>query len=364
MTAKQPNKKFFVNKRIFLHLTSTAKVKFERTAELIRIFGGQIEQFLDHEVSYVLTDIPKNEWPPDGQDSMLLMARKYNVKLMSLDNLIVFCSGYVASQLSSDDDDDKGINIKNLKPPFIKHEDTLCRFAPSVREFVKWPEINLDSSLPVGRSFFSDPNFLITPTHSTNNNNHPNYSAQLTQQASRNKTPNPNNSVSKNSLSTANNQPPTNVNSNNMNGVVARIHNTAANHSITKNSTQHNNNNQNTTNNNVCPKLGVKRRHSVYCEICNQKVDDKIEDHIQTQTHKANTDKMCWDEVDTVIESLPGLSTLNKLRLTNMRPHDGVEQAEFLCLHKVDSGSPLFPGSDMPVQHWLTQTDGTRIRLM
>lgn len=276
-------KTFFINKKFFFYTLQASAANIAKSAELIKLFGGQIEQFLDHEVSYVLTDIPKSEWPPYGQDSMLEKARNYGVKLMSLQDLLMWCSKYVSSQSSSDDDDETA-NVKELKQPFIKFEDINCQFAPSVKEFAHWPEVNYNGNQPVGKSIFNDSTLLCTPNQSVNNIIHPNNSAQLTPQA--------------NSLRS----------------------------SIPQSLFQQQQH------------RGARKRHSIYCEICNHKVCDRVEDHIQTQGHIINTDRTNWNDVHSVVESLPSLNTLILRRLTNLTPPKG----EFLCLHKVDSVSQLF----------------------
>lgn len=298
--------KYFLNKRFFLYVRHSDRHSIDKSAELIKLFGGQIEQFLDNEVNYLLTDVPKSEWPPHGDDRLLNGAYERKIKLMSLQDLLVWCSQYVSSQSSSEDDDDLS-NVNELQPPLIKFEDMTCRYAPSVKEFIHWPEITINTSLTVGRSFFSDTNVLGTPNHSVNNiqqQHYQNNSAQLTQQAAsfKNNTPN----VTSASLA-------------NLNGFAAMT------------PTAKNNTGQNR----------VKRRHSVFCEICNIKINDRIEEHIQTQTHKINTDKIDWRDVDSVIESLPSLNTINMRRITNLTPPNGLEHQEFLCLHKVDTNSQL-----------------------
>lgn len=288
--------KVFLNRKFFFYVKRSNILK---SAELIKLFGGQIEQFLEQGVSYVLTDVPREEWPPRVKDSTLERAQRLNVKLMSLHDLIGWCSKYISSQSNSDDDEDIRAAIREIKPPYIKVEDYNCQYAPSVKEFLKWPEISINlTNLPVGKSFFSDSVNLLnsTPNQSTAATNnfllHPNNSAQLTQQAT----------------------------------------------SMQKNTTT-------ATNQNNIPQRGVKRRHSVFCEICNIKVTDKIEEHIQTQAHKNNTEKLNWTEVSNVIDSLPSLSTLNMRRLSSLTPPNGIEHNEFLCLHKVvESVDQLFNG--------------------
>lgn len=281
--------KFFLNKKFFIYLRrpyqSNNPNNIEKSAELIKLFGGQIEQFLDSEVSYVLTDIPKDDWPPRGNDNILVRAINFKVKLMSQDDLINWCSRYINSQSSSEDDDEQGSKIKRLQPPYIKLEDYNSRYSPSIKEFVRWPEINIGNNLVVGKSFFNDSNIILGT---------PNNSAQLTQQA---------NSIF--NIATRSAQTP-------VNQVALR---------------------------------GPKRRHSVYCEICNHRLTERVDEHINTQAHRDNTERLSWDEVSSVIECLPSLSTLNRHRLTNLSIPDGVEYQEFLCLHKVDSVSQLFIGS-------------------
>lgn len=268
MNSTPSKEKFFSNKKFYQHVLKANTASVKKSGELIKLFGGQIEQFLDHEVSYVLTDIPRSEWPPQGRDRMLQNAIKWGVKLMSLNDLLAWCSQYVSSQ-SSSDEDDEGTNVKVLQKPFIKFEDMYERYAPSVREFSQWPELNLHGNLPVGKSIFNINNSNLST---------PNQSANITPQ------------------------------------VVQVAH--------------------------AGPR-GVRRRN-VFCEICNQKVNERTEDHITTDQHKLNTESLDWSQVQTVIDSLPSLSTLNMRRLTNLTPPNGVEHHEFLCLHKVESVSQLF----------------------
>lgn len=272
--------KFFLDRKFFIHLRRANQSNIDKSTELIKLFGGQIEQFLETSISYVLTDIPKSEWPPHGNDSVLVRARQNNIKLMSLAELISWCSKYVNSQSSSDDDDDQGARIKLLTSPYIKLEDYNCCFATSVREFVAWPTICLNQDIPIGKSIFCD-NYpqLGTPNTSVNNvtnqiNQLNNTSAQLTPQA-------------------------------------------------------------------MLPR-GAKRKHSVFCEVCNIRLTEKIDDHISTQTHMANIEKLDWTDVDKVIDCLPGFNSLNRHRLSDLSVPKGAEYQEFVCLHKMDSVSQLF----------------------
>lgn len=297
-------KKFFLNKRIYVDVRAPFSTK---AAELIKSFGGTVETFLDNEISYLLTDVPKDEWPSNwnGEDTkkecplqshqfflekrnsqvpdrdprhrQLEQACNRGTKLISLSDLLSFCAKYVTSNSSSDEDDELKATIKELQQPFLKHEDINYQFAPSTKEFVRWPELNINTSLQVGRSFFSDPSSQVS-------------------------SPRP--------VVTSN---------------------------LSKSSTK---------NGFLAPVQGVRRRNSVYCEICNLKIVDKIEDHIQTPAHKTNTEKLNWTEVSSVIDSLPSLSTLNMRRLTNLTPPNGIEHQEFLCLHKVESVSQLFFNSN------------------
>lgn len=280
MTTASVTTKFFLNKKFFLYVKRSNQL--EKSAEIIKLFGGQLETFLDLDVSYVLTDVPKSEWPPDGTDIMLRKAVDHGVKLMSLSDLTLFCSNYIASQSSSDGDDETKASIKNLRPPFIKFEDTKGQYAPTVKEFLQWPELRLApfnelgyTNLQVGKSFFND---NAGSEHGST------------------RTP-----VVTNEILNANN-----------NNVVHR---------------------------------GVKRRQTVYCEICNRKVDEKIEDHILTPAHLTCTEKQDWRDVNSVIDSLPSLSTLNMRRLTNLTQSNGLGHQEFFCLHKMESVSQLFLNS-------------------
>lgn len=281
MTSSFANNKFFLDKKFFIHLRRANQSNVEKSAELIKLFGGQIEQFLETTISYVLTDIPKSEWPPHGNDNVLVRARQTNVKLMSLNELISWCSKYVNSQSSSDDDDDgSGARIRPLVSPFIKLEDYNCCFSTSVREFASWPTINLNQDIPIGKSIFCD--------------NHPQLGT-------------PNTSV------------------NNVTNHINQLNNTSA--QLTPQAMQ--------------PR-GARRKHSVFCEICNIRLTDKIDDHILTPMHIANTEKLDWTDVNQVIDCLPSLSSLNRHRLSDLSVPKGAEYQEFVCLHKMDSVSQLF----------------------
>lgn len=236
------SKKVFSDKRFFQHVLKANAAQIEKSAEFIKLFGGQIEQFLDNEVNYVLTDIPKSEWPPQGRDSILLNASRLGVKLMALDDLRRWCSKYVSSQ-SSSDEDDEATDVKRLKEPFIKIEDSEGRYRPIVIEFEQWPELTFHTNQQVAKS----------------------------------------------------------------------------------------------------PINNDRRRRSVYCELCDIKFSERIEDHIETEQHKLKIEEEDWTPVYKVLESIPSISTLNMRRLeTNLTPPDGQEHQEFICLHKVDSVSQLF----------------------
>lgn len=153
------SKKVFSDKKFFQHVLKANAVQIEKSAEFIKLFGGQIEQFLDNEVNYVLTDIPRSEWPPQGRDSILQNASRLGVKLMSLDDLRRWCSKYVSSQ-SSSDEDDEATDITRLKTPFIKIEDSNCRYRPIYREFNQWPRLTFNENQQAAKS----------PINNNNNN--------------------------------------------------------------------------------------------------------------------------------------------------------------------------------------------------
>lgn len=156
MTAS--TKKFFVDKRFYLHIKGRGNAK--KAAETILVFGGSIDQFLEKTISYVLTDVPKSDWPPNGNDDELITARKFGVKLMSYQDLVDWCSKYISSQSSSDEDDDIKTSIKELHEPYLKFEDNECRFQPVVRQLSKWPEINFN--VPNNASIFTEPSLVQT----------------------------------------------------------------------------------------------------------------------------------------------------------------------------------------------------------
>lgn len=259
-------KKFFLNKRFYLHVRR--RVNTQQAAELIRIFGGQIDEFLETSVSYVLTDVPKNEWPPAGNDDILKRARSQNVKLMSLHDLTIWCSKYLSSQSSSDEDDDSKVQVTELREPYIKFEDANGYYAPVAKEIPNWPELCklLEPNLPtITSNVCVMKNGLVSITPPTTNT-----------------------------------RPPKNV------------------------------------------IRGVKRRHSIYCEICNLKLSGKLDEHIESQPHKTNINRMNWSEVHSVIQSIPSFASLSKMR---KGPNESIRinyNHEFLCLHKVESVSQLF----------------------
>lgn len=284
--------KSFRDKKFFIYFKRPIANNVGKSSELIKSFGGQIEQFFGNDVNYVLTDILKQDWPPNGSDPTLNKACQFNVKLLSHNDLIAWCTKYINSPSSSDDDNEQIAGVKWLRKPFIKIEDMDGRYAPLVIEFDRWPELNTEN-LVVGKSFFTDIHQVPSTSRGSTTINRPNdNSAQLTQQVL---------SLKSNTVNL------TPMPSTPVPGV-----------------------------------RGVKRRHSVYCEICNQKLTDRIEEHIETQAHKDNIDKLDWSEVIEVIESLPGFDTLNRHRLSNLSIPEGIEPQEFLCLHKLDSVSQLF----------------------
>lgn len=278
------NKKFFIGKRFYLHIVRSTAQTTAKTIELIKLFGGQIETFLDNEVKYVLTDLPKSEWPPHGKDMMLERALSTkNSKLMSLHELRIFCSKYVTSAASSDEDEELRNSIKELRKPFIKIEDGNCQYMPLVKEFTQWPQILPVENIQLGTSIFSNSTSQPgTPTPSSQNTpQHQPLQLQLLQHQQ---------------------QP-----------------------------------------------RGVKRRHAILCEICNQRIGptETIESHTKTEKHRELIDRQNWTEVKSVIQSLPSFGTLNMRRLTNgQKESSGFNHQEFLCLHKVDSFSQLFSNSN------------------
>ena len=291
------DKKVFLNRRFYL---SVKMWNTEKATKLIKAFGGQIDQFLEKTVTYVLTDVPRKDWPTidslqaqnqkERCDKDLTLARRLDVKIMSFEELINWCSKYISSQ-SSSDEDDESTNITHLQEPYIKFEDALCQHAPTVKELVSLPTIHFPADLRVGRSIFADSTLQVTPNQSAHNIQAHHIVPQ-----------------SPNALRTASRG--------------TSIHNI----------------NTNVTGN---QQPQARRRHCIYCEICNLKIADKLEEHIQSQLHKTNVEKTNWTEVTGVIDSLPNLSTLNMRRLTSL-PTKNSENQEFLCLHKVESVSQIF----------------------
>lgn len=349
-------KKFFLNKRFYLHVRG--RVNTHKAAELIKIFGGQIDEFLESTVSYVLTDIPKREWPPVGTDDILKRARTQNVKLMSLHDLTLWCSKYLSSQSSSDEDDDSKVQVVELREPYIKFEDINGYYAPTAKEIPNWPIFN--QSCPNGRALFQDcwpitlgGGYLTKPSPSTTQT--PNHSVQLTPQMTNSKNIAVTPTVSSSNMTANINQSLATplAHSNIVNGQVAISQvltsldpsskpNQAAKNLSTQQPTTPITTNNNLQLNNNAQARGVKRRHLVYCEVCNLKLSGKLEDHIQSAPHKTNMSRLNWTEIQSVIQSIPSFSSLSKMR---KGPNESIrlsDQHEFLCLHKVESVSQLF----------------------
>lgn len=258
------NKKIFLDKRFYIHVRG--RINTNKAAELIRIFGGQIDEFLESTVSYVLTDIPKREWPENGgSDDILKRARGQNIKLMSLYDLTLWCSSYLSSQSSSDEEDEIRVQVTELHQPYIKFEDINGYYAPTAKEFPNWPgSLALSQLQPIPTG--------VGPNHLTRRTD--------TEQ---------------------------------------QIH---------------------TNNTNINQSRGVKRRHSIFCEICNLKLSDKLEDHVQSVTHKTNMTKSNWNDLHSVINSLPGFASLCSSKSPSISRLS--EPNEFLCLHKVETFSQFF----------------------
>lgn len=330
--------KFFLNKKFFIYLRKSNKNNIDKSAELIKLFGGEVEQFLECGISYVLTDIPKSEWPPDGSDQILMRACQNKIKLMSIRDVYSWCTKYINSQSSSDDDEEQVARVRRLQSPYLKIEDQNCFFSPSVKEFNTWPKLNLQD-LAHGRPIFCD---TILTNGTTNNSL--NNSAQITP-----------------AVSLKSNTAYFNINHDHRSPMGTNIIQNTGSLQMTNNNTKLANLNQH-SNNQIVPRgtqppgshqqqtsakdhaahRGVKRKHGVFCEVCNLRLTDRIEEHILTPAHQANIDKTDWSEVSQVIDCLPSFSTLNKHRLSNLHIPKGVEYQEFLCLHKMDSVSQLF----------------------
>lgn len=167
-TKAENRQQFFRNKTFFLDIRQSS-LRRSKFAEVIRLFEGQIEQFLDRNVSYVLTDVPKKNWPPASKDSILESALSLAIKLMSAVDFATWCAKYIGESSSGDEDDENRPKVKLLKQPFIKIEDADCYYAPSVKELTSWPEVNLTTPLPIGCSVFSDPHIISTSNQSANN---------------------------------------------------------------------------------------------------------------------------------------------------------------------------------------------------
>jgi hypothetical protein len=291
-------KQVFMNKRFYLHFK--CRMNLAKATEVIKAFGGQIEEFLDKtSVSYLLTDIPSEEWPPNGKDPILQIGVNHAVKIMSYQNLIIYCREYLLSQSSSDEDDELKVQTTELRAPFIKIEDTRCKYVPSVKELTEWPEINLDTPLMPGQTIFGFNNANTTNTQPT---------------------PTPRQISTPKQPSTP--KPIPTPRPNNGNFIMALSNPKVA--------------------PNQCRR--VIRRNAVYCELCGSRhADRQLEEHLESSEHKSNIENAKWGEVESVIDSLPSLDSLIKckrVQLTNLEEHQ-----EFLCLHKVETISQMFLNS-------------------
>uniref|UniRef100_A0A6G1SBU2 Uncharacterized protein n=1 Tax=Aceria tosichella TaxID=561515 RepID=A0A6G1SBU2_9ACAR len=292
-------KQVFMNKRFYLHFK--CKANLAKASDVIKAFGGQIEEFLDKTtVSYLLTDIPSEQWPPNGKDSTLQIGVNHAVKIMSFQNLINYCREYLISQSSSDEDEELKVQTTELRAPFIKFEDTRHKYAPSVRELPEWPEINLDAPLQPGQTIFG-----FNPAHA-------------------NTTPTPS-------------PKPTSAvwPSNNIHIKTRQQHTTQMMTPKASPATPNMHANQ-------CRRM--LRKNATHCELCGVRVaPEKLEEHIDSHEHTSNVENAKWGEVESVIDSLPSLDSLitrKRVQLTNLDEHQ-----EFLCLHKVETISQMFLNS-------------------
>lgn len=361
-----------------MHVVNTAKSR--RATELIKIFGGQVDQFIERGLNYILTDLPKSLWPPQGNDPIIVRAVNNGLKIMSFEQMLSWCQQYTANPSSSDEDDESKYKVNELREPFLKSEDFHRQYAPTVREFSKWPEINVSAPIPLGKSIFNDPSSLSTPNQSMNNNqvNHPNNSAQLTQQANSMRPFTPSKPIGNCILENwARNhyQPATPgtplTTSNIVNGLRSTMpasmpsprlvppKSSQLNQQQQRQQPQTPNNRPQTPITNLQPQTPItnvqpqtpnnlaqtpyRRKHLVYCEICNIKVNtNQLHEHIASQEHKTNTDKLNWKEVHSVISSLTSISALNSKPVPTLTTPTNNEHQEFLCLHKVESVSQIF----------------------
>lgn len=280
----QIKEKHFPNKKFYVHLREhTQRAQVEKAMDLIRSFGGQIEQFLTKEISFVLTDIP------DNADPILENAHRLNAKIMSLKQLVKFAHEYAKASGGSDENDNA---IADAERYFNKigteRPDAICR------DFRQLPIIRIRKNLQIGQSIFEDP---VAPTEMFPTNNVIPCNQYIA-------------------------QPPVSP-------------------SLTATPTPHAT--PNATPNTSQREQGVRRRNSPYCEICDIRIVGKIEEHVQTPAHKDNSAKLDWSPLDTIINTLPSLSTLSTMRrLTNYITD---EHKEFICLHKTESISQLFDHS-------------------
>jgi hypothetical protein len=239
-------KQVFMNKRFYLHFKSRAN--WSKASEVIRAFSGQIEECLDKTTtSYLLTDIPQEEWPPRGKDPILQRGINHAFKIMSYQNLINYCREYLIASSSSDDDDDLRMLTMNLRTPFIKFEDSRYKYQPTVKELAEWPEINLDEPLGPGQTIFG-----------FNHANNANINSRTRQNSTH--------------VMTAKTLP-----------------------------------NSNVPQGPQPPKL---RRNAIYCELCGTRVVDKLDEHMESQEHKSNIENARWGDLESVIDSLPSLDSL------------------------------------------------------
>lgn len=269
--AKVKYQDLFRNNHFYLEFSS--KARLVKAAELVQTFGGIIEDFLEPAPkTNLLTDIDKSEWDDTNKHKTLQRARAFGIRILSYNWLADFCSRYVNSQSSGDEDD--AIKVQSTEPraPYIKYEDFRQEYRPTFKEFLEWPKVNITDKLACGQSIFSI--------------------AQLSTQPP---TPRPTNCT-------------------------------------------------NTKQSSTQQMLNVRRPlRRVTCELCGLKFEqsDKIEEHLESQEHKAKVAETKWDDVISVIDSLPSIDTLVTPKRAQPDNYED-DRESFVCLHKLETIDRLF----------------------
>ena len=84
---------------------------------------------------------------------MLELARKADIKILPAVDVLIFCEQYLNSQENkqvefSPNSEKIVCQPIKLNHPFLKVEDKKKKFRPIYKEFLEWPEVNLESNSP------------------------------------------------------------------------------------------------------------------------------------------------------------------------------------------------------------------------